>query len=80
MSGFASATVVIEAGWKSGARMQARLALQHGRPVFLMDQLREHDWARELGDKPGAHFVSSVDEIVTTLERICAASDELIDS
>jgi len=26
--------VVIEADWKSGARMQARLALEHGRQVF----------------------------------------------
>ena len=33
MSGFARATVVIEASHTSGARMQARLALEHGRPV-----------------------------------------------
>jgi len=52
MSGFASATVVIEADWKSGARMQARLALEHGRQVFLMEQLRQHDWARDYGERP----------------------------
>ncbi|HSR93665.1 MAG TPA: DNA-processing protein DprA [Solirubrobacterales bacterium] len=34
MSGFARATVVVEAGNTSGARMQARLAIEHGRPVF----------------------------------------------
>jgi len=52
MSGFASATVVIEADWKSGARMQARLALEHGRQVFLMEQLRQHDWARDMVNDP----------------------------
>lgn len=80
MSGFASATIVIEADWKSGARMQARLALEHGRPVFLMEQLRQHDWAREYGDRPGAYFVSSVDEIVALLDQSASRTDQLIDS
>ncbi len=35
MSGLSLATVVVEAGETSGARTQARLALAHGRPVFL---------------------------------------------
>ena len=43
MSGYGAATVVVEASWKSGARMQARLALEHGRTVFLMESLMEHD-------------------------------------
>ncbi|HEY5266941.1 MAG TPA: DNA-processing protein DprA [Acidimicrobiales bacterium] len=80
MSGFASATVVIEAGWQSGARMQARLALEHGRQVFLMSQLREHDWACEYSKRPGAHFVSSVDEILSLLDRSSLWTDQLVDS
>ena len=40
MSGLARATVVIEASHTSGARMQARFALEHGRPLFLL----EHCW------------------------------------
>ena len=80
MSGFSSATVVIEADWKSGARMQARLALEHGRQVFLMDQLRQHDWAREYGERPGAHFVSSVDEILSLLDRSSLGTGQLVDS
>lgn len=48
MSGLSVATVVIEASDTSGARMQARYALQHGRPVFLLRSLVEqHQWARE---------------------------------
>jgi DNA processing protein len=47
MSGFALATVVIEASGTSGARMQARFALEHGRRVFLYRPLLEHGWARD---------------------------------
>jgi len=48
MSGLSLATVVVEASETSGARMQARIALQHGRAVFMLKSLVEnHDWARE---------------------------------
>lgn len=48
MSGLTLATVVIEASVTSGAKMQARFALQHGRAVFLPSSLvAAHDWARE---------------------------------
>jgi DNA processing protein len=49
MSGLSVATVVVEAGASSGARMQAQAALTHGRPVFLPTSLVEaHAWARKL--------------------------------
>ncbi len=67
MSGYGAATVVIEAAWKSGARMQARLALEHGRPVFLLDSLMAHDWAREYVQR-GAVVVSSVDDVLAALD------------
>ncbi len=79
MSGFASATIVVEAGEKSGARMQARLALQHGRPVFLMDQLREREWARNIAERPGARFVTSAEEIVAILDRLNSRTEQLVD-
>lgn len=37
MSGYGRATIVIEAGEHSGARIQARRAVAHGRPVILTD-------------------------------------------
>lgn len=80
MSGFSFATVVIEASEKSGARMQARLALQHGRPVLLLEQLRQHQWARDLGGRPGARFVSSIEDIVAILDEAASYSDQLVDS
>jgi DNA processing protein len=53
MSGFARATVVVEASQTSGAKMQARLALEHGRPVFLLRSLLEHRWAQDYAGRPG---------------------------
>jgi DNA processing protein len=78
MSGYAAATVVVEAAWRSGARMQARLALEHGRPVFLLASLLEHDWARDYAARPGATVVTGPDEVLRRLEEITSPADELV--
>jgi DNA processing protein len=70
MSGLSLATVVVEASLTSGSRIQARLALEHGRPVFLLESLLEHDWAREFATRPGARVIRSPDEITTFVERL----------
>ena len=70
MSGIALATVVIEASHTSGARMQARIALEHGRPVFLMRSLLVHEWARVYADRPGTHVVDSASEVAEQVERL----------
>lgn len=70
MSGYAAATVVVEAAYRSGARMQARLALQHGRPVVLADSLLQHDWAREYATRPGVYVVSTANQLVATVDHI----------
>jgi DNA processing protein len=72
MSGFARATVVVEASHTSGARMQARLALEHGRPVFLSRSLMSHNWARTYRDYDGVYVIDSGREIVEHLERLYA--------
>src|ERR1035441_6756510 len=43
MSGYGLATLVVEAGEHSGARVQARLAVEHGRPVILTDLVVERN-------------------------------------
>ena len=78
MSGYALATVVIEAAYQSGARMQARLALQHGRHVFLMRSLLEHDWARTYAQRPGVTVVDNADNVFDRLQRLAAESTELV--
>ena len=46
-SGIAIGTVVIEASSTSGAKMQARLALEHGKCLFLVRSLVMHEeWAQ----------------------------------
>jgi DNA processing protein len=72
MSGLALGTVVVEASHRSGARMQTRLALAHGRPVFLRRALLEQPWARELARRPGVQVVDDPSEIVQTIERLHA--------
>ena len=74
MSGLALATVIVEAGATSGTRIQARLALAHGRPVFLHESLvSSQPWARALGDNPAAHVFTRPDQITTRVERLTAS-------
>jgi DNA processing protein len=70
MSGFALATVVIEAGDTSGARTQARHALRHGRPVFLFATLLEHRWAQEYAELPGTYVVETPGQVLDLIERL----------
>lgn len=78
MSGFALATVVVEADGRSGARMQARLALEHGRPVFLLRSLLEHAWACEYAERAGTTVVDDFDQIFTRLSALETESLEFV--
>lgn len=79
MSGIAQGTVVIEASSTSGAKMQARVALEHGKKVFLIRSLTEQqDWARTYVESRGAIQVEDVEAIAEVLappERIHAADE-----
>lgn len=71
MSGYGIATVVIEAGEHSGARIQARLAVEHGRPVILSDLvLRSTRWANELRGRPGVHVAASTAEVLAIVRGL----------
>jgi len=72
MSGLALVTVVIEATARSGAKMQARFALEHGRRVFLHSSLLEHAWARDYAARPGVRVADSAEDIVDQVERFVA--------
>jgi DNA processing protein len=73
MSGLALGTVVVEASDTSGSRIQARLALAHGRPVFLAESLLEQSWARDFARRPGTHMFRRPAEITGVIERLTPA-------
>jgi DNA processing protein len=67
-SGMSQGTVVIEASATSGAKMQARLAIEHGKQVFLLHSLvTEREWARKYLQRPRVHEVNDVADIVRLL-------------
>ena len=72
ISGLSLATVVVESAQTGGSRLQARLALEQGRPVFLWRQLLEHSWAREFARRPGVRVVHSGEEIASALAQLTA--------
>ena len=78
MCGYGLATVVIEAGETSGARSQARMAVEHGRLVILTDQVAtRNQWAQRLVGRPGVHVASSVDDVMRIVEQVMAMWDDL---
>lgn len=68
-SGMSQGTVVIEASKTSGAKMQARLALEHGKMAFLVDSLvTDQEWARGYLDRyPRAVRVTDIGEVLGRL-------------
>jgi DNA processing protein len=67
-SGISQGTVVIEATSRSGAKMQARIALDHGKQVFLIRSLvAAEPWARDYAENRGAIEVSGAGEVSARL-------------
>ncbi|WP_166352590.1 DNA-processing protein DprA [Phytoactinopolyspora limicola] len=65
MSGYSRATIVVEAGENSGTRAQARMAVEHGRPVILTDRVAEStEWGKSLVNRPGVSVASSLDAVM----------------
>jgi DNA processing protein len=78
MSGMAIGTVVVEASNTSGARMQARLALEHGKRLFLVESLVLREaWARRYAEYPGTTVVESVDDVVDVLTATSRQVEQL---
>ena len=79
-SGLSQGTVVIEASSTSGAKMQARLALEHGKKVFLVRSLvTDQKWAQTYVQKRGAIEVGDVEEVIRHLaspDKVRRASEQ----
>lgn len=71
MSGYGIASIIVEASEHSGSRIQARLAVEHGRPVILIDSVVETTaWARDLKDQPDVHIASSTSQVIDIIMEI----------
>lgn len=79
MSGMALGTVVIEASATSGAKMQARIALEHGKRVFLLESLvMKQEWAKRYQKKyAGVTVVKSAEKIVDLVEQLVRPPKQL---
>ena len=67
-SGMGQGTVVIEATRTSGAKMQARLAYEHGKLVFLLRSLvTSQAWTKRFMGRPRVYEVDDVADIVRWL-------------
>jgi DNA processing protein len=79
MSGMAIGTVVVEASKTSGAKMQARLALEHGKRLFLVNSLVTHEeWAQRYARHPGTTVVDSVDDVIDVLAALAQPVEQLV--
>ena len=79
MSGYGRATIVVKAGETSGARMQARVDVEHGRAVILRDSVvRANDWAKVLQRRPGVYVVSGVDEVLGAVAALRSDLDDVL--
>jgi len=71
MSGYGIATVVVEAGEHSGARAQAGMAIEHGRPVILTDLVvNRNRWAQDLIGRPGVHVAAGMSDVMEVVDQI----------
>lgn len=78
MSGMAVGTVVIEASSKSGAKMQARFALEHGKRLFLLQSLvLQQEWAQRYSKRPGAVVVQRVEDVLEVLASAAKPTQQL---
>lgn len=78
MSGMAIGTVVVEASSTSGAKMQARLCLEHGKRLFLVDSLVTSEaWAQTYARRPGTTVIKDVTDIIDVLAAMAAQPEQL---
>lgn len=78
MSAYGRATVVVEAGEHSGARIQAKMAVEHGRPVILTENVvGSTAWGRALVGRPGVHVVRTVSQALSQVERLIEDDQEV---
>lgn len=78
MSAYGKATVIVEAGEQSGARIQARAAVAHGRPVILLDSVvRGTNWGSRMVNQPGVYVAETSQQAVEHVRDVIASENRL---
>ncbi len=78
MSGYGLATIVIEAREHSGARVQARLALDHGRPVIVTKSVVDSTvWGKKMVGRPGVVVADGKDEVERAIDLVARRRTQL---
>jgi DNA processing protein len=73
MSGLGKASIIVEAGERSGTRIQARAAVEHGRAVILTDiVVNATEWGKQLVGRPGVYVAGSTAEVMSIVESLVA--------
>jgi DNA processing protein len=73
MSGLGKASIIVEAGERSGTRIQARAAVEHGRAVILTEVVvNATQWGKQLAGRPGVYVAGSTSEVMSIVESIVA--------
>ena len=71
MSGLGLASVIVEATEYSGSRIQARLAVEHGRPVILTDDVvKSTHWGKQLQNRPGVHVAGNTADVIGIVDSL----------
>jgi DNA processing protein len=82
MSGMSMGTVVVEASSTSGAKMQARIAAEHGKQVWVLRSLVDaQPWAATMFAEGRATRVDDLDDVLDDVDTIVsrlASSDAVI--
>jgi DNA processing protein len=76
MAGLSQASVIVEAGERSGSRVHARYALACRRPLILTDAVvASTRWGRELANRPGVYVAGSTAEVLGVVDQLVSDVD-----
>jgi DNA processing protein len=76
MAGLASASVVVEAGERSGSRVHARYAQTFGRPLILTAEVvASTQWGREFASRTGVYVADSVAGALSVIDQVVSGVD-----
>jgi DNA processing protein len=76
MAGLSRASVIVEAGERSGSRVHARYALAGSRPLIVTDAVvASTRWGREISHRPEVYMAGSAAEVLRFIDTVVCDVD-----